>query len=127
MSKSSALAAGALLASLACAAVAPARAQSQDEPRKFCGDPTLVAEEPCKPPNWCEGPDGTFPARIDGTCHPEDAVNGPPPVEQQLAARQAVQPPPIPPFRCPDGYTPVLVQGTQPACASDLQPPLPMQ
>lgn len=93
-------------------------AQSGAQP-KFCGDPTLVGDEPCLPPNWCEGPNGTYPARPDGSCHLEDAENGPPPV-RAMAPR-----PPIPLFRCPEGYVPVLVEGYQPACAGDIQPPQP--
>lgn len=105
-----------MLASAAPTVAQPA--QSGGQP-KFCGDPTLVGDEPCLPPNWCEGPNGTYPARPDGTCHLEDAENGPP------AVRSAAPRPPISQFRCPEGYVPVLVGGNQPACAGDIQPPEP--
>jgi hypothetical protein len=117
----SAIAAGlfGLYAVLTSADPSAAQQPVQGQP-KFCGDPTLVGDEPCLPPNWCEGPNGTYPARHDGSCHLEDSENGPPHSQAQAMR------PLIPQFRCPEGYVPVLVGGNQPACAGDIQPPQPL-
>ena len=83
---------------------------------KFCGDPTLIENEPCLPPNWCEGPQGPFPARQDGTCRPEDMINHP-------THRPPPSEPHAPEFRCTDGYEPVMLRDGRLACAGDLRSP----
>jgi hypothetical protein len=110
------LAAAAMLAT-----VSASSAQSRPQQQKFCGDPTLIGDEPCLPPNWCDGPNGTYPSRLDGSCHPEAAETGPPSPPAQI-----VQPPhalQIPQFQCADGYEPVLLRDGRPACAGNLRAP----
>jgi hypothetical protein len=110
----------AVFAILAFVSSGAAQSAPQTSQMKFCGDPRLVGDEPCLPPNWCEGPNGTYPARLDGTCHAEDAENGPPPSQTQAGWPPHLH---IPQFRCADGYVPVLIGGGEPACAGDLRPP----
>lgn len=114
---------GALLLSLQ---TGPVAAQIQGAvadapPRKFCGDPSLIGDEPCLPPIWCEGPNGTYPARLDGSCHQEDFEEGPPAAAAQV---QAPRPPQVPRFECDPGYDPVIMlRDGRPLCAAEFALP----